>query len=136
MHTITLYTRFDITYTGIRQHHSKLIPTTDRSGYEISTLLQFNVSRSQQSNWETINQLISLRTLPDNIKDPVVDTVDGKKVWRFSFDVSNLDAIGSEDTPLSMLIGDCKGTPFITGLTEETSDITISDKNTWFKISN
>ena len=59
-------TLFDITATGITGHHKpSRIPFTDNSGQLILDERSWNRGRNQQRNWETLTQLISLRTQAD-----------------------------------------------------------------------
>jgi len=95
-----------------------------------------NLRRNQQRNWDTLNQLLSLRTLPENITDPVSDTAAG--VWSFAFDVPDLSAI-TDDIPMDLLINDCNGVPMITGLTESPGHSAVikthaPDVNLWFDL--
>jgi len=115
-------TTFDITATNERRQGRSSDPGINRR-------------RNQQRNWETINQLISLRTLPENITDPVHDPMLG--VWSFSFDVPDPSAI-TDLQALDMLEHDCQGVPMILGLNEynDHSPILVVDgdgTNLWFE---
>ena len=67
-------TIFDITATGVTGHcKPSRMPFTDASGTAINNEQAWNLARNKQRNWETITQLISLRTQVDNITQPVLD---------------------------------------------------------------
>jgi hypothetical protein len=72
----------------------------------------WNRSRNQQRNWETLNQLIALRTLPEDITVPQRE----QNVWVFDFAVPG--SLSSMETDLQYLTMDCEGVPMITGLDE------------------
>jgi hypothetical protein len=110
-------TSFDITATGVKNRYYKArIPFTDNIGQRIVDDETWFRSRNQQSNWETINQIISLRTLPENISIPVYDS--NLQQWSFEFDVVDPTSIASADGPLGYLLSDCNNVPMILGLNE------------------
>ena len=75
-------TRFDITETGIRNRTYRAnIELKDKTGQTITTHKDWQKSRNQQCNWETVNQVISLRTLPERISTPVYDSATA--TWSF-----------------------------------------------------
>ena len=56
-------TFFDITATGITGHFKPAkIPFRDAAGNTITDLESWTRSRNQQRNWETITQILGLRT--------------------------------------------------------------------------
>ena len=64
-------TLFDITFTGVTGRFSvSAIPFKDRTGREIKNIDNWNFARNQQRNYETLLQLLSLRTQPMNISNP------------------------------------------------------------------
>lgn len=135
-------TYFDITATGVRtQYKSSMIPFTDQSGYKITTSQEWAIARKQQSNWETINQLISLRSLPYNISKPIITINNKIRVWSFEFEVDSITTLGTDDDPLGLLTTDSHMVPLITRLTEDKAGLSVintqdeKDKNTWFLIS-
>lgn len=106
---ITLFTLVDITATGVT-----------RSNFGEDT-----VERNQQRNWETVLQILGLRTQPIIISDPVAhvncdldwmdfgDLYEGNQtVWSFVF--------SSEQNvfQIDQLEKDFEQIPIITGLTE------------------
>lgn len=131
-------TRFDITETGVKNRSYKSQMTfRDRAGRKITTAADWNRARNQQCNWETINQIISLRTLPENITTPVQDADSG--IWHFEFDVVDPASIFCDGNPVGYLLSDCVGVPMILGLDEaaETPACIVSagsDANIWFDL--
>jgi len=120
---ITCSTRFDITATGVRsnfQHHR--IPFQDDVGHWIQDQISWQRARNQQRNWETINQIISLRTLPTDISRPTVIDENDCKIWKFEFVVDTPSSVELDGDPLGILTQDCQGVPMISGL-DETPDI-------------
>jgi hypothetical protein len=114
---------FDITETGVRNHTANArLPFRDLAGQDVDTESAWVRSRNQQRNWETLNQIMALRTLPENISSPVRQPTDRGHTWQFEFDIPDLSAVSQGDAALSLLLQDCEAVPMITGLTE-TADI-------------
>lgn len=135
---IRCQTRFDITETGVKNRsHKARIVFRDATGREITNELEWNRARNQQCNWETVNQVISLRTLPENITRPVHKADIG--IWTFEFAVVDPASITHNGNPVGYLLNDCADVPMILGL-NETPNITpflISsgpDANIWFEL--
>jgi hypothetical protein len=131
-------TLFDITETGVKNRSYKSQMTfRDRANREITTPEDWNRARNQQCNWETINQIISLRTLPENITTPVQDA--DTRIWRFEFNVVDPASIFCDGNPVGYLLRDCTGVPMILGL-DEAAGISASitsaapDANIWFDL--
>jgi hypothetical protein len=76
-------TFFDITATGVTGHYkSSRVPFNDLSNVTIEDERSWNYARNQQRNWETITQLIGLRTQISQIENPTKV----KNLWNyFSF---------------------------------------------------
>ena len=86
--------------------------------------------RNQQRNWETINQLLSLRAqlLSVDVEDAVVDNVDDysfgvnyigmHKIWSFDFSIDHEDVYALNHDKFGVLKDDFKITPIILGLDE------------------
>ena len=70
MQTISVITHFDCTPTGTKSYRKLQNGYVDNSGRTISTLDDWNFSRNQQRNWETILQCVSLQTQPMNVSEP------------------------------------------------------------------
>jgi hypothetical protein len=117
--TIQCATLFDITETGVRNHTANArLPFQDQAGQDIDTESAWVRSRNQQRNWETLNQIMALRTLPENISSPVRQESEQGHTWQFEFDVPDLSAVSEGDAALSLLLQDCEAVPMITGLSE------------------
>ena len=129
----TLYTLIDITYTGvIREGVNKNL-------------------RNQQRNYETILQLIGLRTQPILLEKPVLlfkqdlanynfgDVYTGNHtVWKFTFGVEYADVFSDGHDLLGTLKSDMSKIPIIAGLDETISlqipvlSTSLDHKNTYF----
>jgi len=109
------YTLVDITPTGVITH-------TDEQELE----------RNQQRNWETIQQIISLRTQPtivstDNFVADIKDYNFGinytkrHRIWTFTFSSEYQDVYADGIDVFGLLKYDFKITPIVVGL-HETAD--------------
>ena len=133
-------TLFDCTHTGVTGHlRPQQLPFVTKTGLVIDTPDQWNRSRNQQRNWESLLQIISLRTQPMNIVTPSKQ----KDGWHFAFEVEAEGVLSSEfgSSDLAGLVGDCEGVPMITGLDESiavtaTLHATGADQNIWFRAIN
>lgn len=127
-------TRFDITRTDIRGHYRPAdLPRRDRQDQWIHDHAAWLRARNQQRNFETLLQIISLRTLPDDISDPVCDH--GR--WSFSFWVPDITSVAWGADAVGALKYDAHGVPMIRGLGEsaDTDDVVHCygpDINVWF----
>lgn len=115
---ICCYTLFDITHTGV-MNRSK--PTED----DIEGWLH---RRNTQCNFDTILQVISLRSQPEVIKVPIkikmTDTEFDKfgflykseeevYCWKFEFEIQHHSVFENGIEPLGALYKDCSGVPMI-----------------------
>ena len=131
---IVCTTSFDITVTGVTGHYKvSRVPFQDCAGREITTERDWNRSRNQQRNWETLQQLLSLRT---QVFSATVPTRQGH-TWQFEFEVESQDVYGED---LSLLQADCEGVPMLTGLDETASSTKVlvtqgQLQNLWFQLS-
>jgi len=130
-------TLFDCTSTGITGHFRiGQIPFQDRSGRHINNINDWNRSRNQQRNFETLLQIISLRSQPERIAAPQ-KTSQG---WSFSFEVEAESTFTLDGDPdvFAALYKDCNGVPMITGLDESQNiDPVLKPKqNIWFESVN
>ena len=134
--TVVCQTDFDITATGIKSNfHKNRIPFTDDAGQTISDMAAWHRSRNQQRNWETINQIISLRTLPEEITVPERTQNQGRTQWRFSFQIINASDIATDDDAMGLLKQDCRDVPMLVGLGENAQEkpFLIPDHNIVFQ---
>lgn len=125
-------TLFDITATGVKNRfHKSRLPFNDTTGKIIRSDLDWQRSRNQQSNWETVNQVISLRTLPEDISIPRL--ADNR--WTFEFTVVDPDTINRDNDPVAALKDDCTGVPMVLGLLEagELGSLLQPGVNIWFE---
>jgi hypothetical protein len=133
-------TLFDCTHTGVTGHlRPQQLPFTTKTGLIINTPEQWNLSRNQQRNWESLLQIVSLRTQPMNVVPPTKHT-DG---WHFAFEVESEGVLGSGhgSDNLAGLVGDCEGVPMVTDLQEaEVITATLhaqgTNQNIWFSAIN
>ena len=119
-------TLFDITATGVTGHHkltSKL------------SSVDWNRSRNQQRNWETLTQILGLRTQLFGLSKPVQD-VSGTR-WMFEFETESDGIYGPESDPVQVLRNDAEGVPMLLGLDNQSNLepflVTTGPKqNIWF----
>ena len=106
------FTLIDITPTGV-----------------INYSPQNEQKRNQQRNWETIQQILSLRTQPtiletDDFVDDVIKYNFGikyqgeHKIWTFKFEVDYADIYQDGPDKFGLIKNDFKITPVILNLTE------------------
>jgi hypothetical protein len=111
-------TLFDCSLTGITgTFRSAELPFKDRANQDIRSQQDWNRSRNQQRNYETLTQIFGLRTQPLNITVPVKI----QDTWEFAFDSESegvFDVYGNTD-PLAGLKLDCDGVPMVLNLGEE-----------------
>ena len=128
-------TGFDITATGVRHnYHRATLPFCDAAGHMITNEQQWYRSRNRQRNWETINQLISLRVLPDVISGP--RRQDPDRIWSFEFEIQDASGLANHDHELGVLLSDCHGVPMCRGLDEapDVGDCLDPGRNIFFHI--
>jgi len=108
-------------------------------GQIITNQADWHHSRNQQRNWETLLQIIGLRTQPMDITTPVCRN----GAWEFEFRVEapSVYAIDGDPDPLAGLIQGCADVPMMTRLTEQPelkSTITTigAEQNIWFRALN
>ena len=129
-------TLFDITATGVTGHcKSSRMPFQDRSGRTIHDMESWNRSRNQQRNWETITQILSLRTQLFALTDPIQDQTGTR--WMFEFETESDGVYGPESDPVAVLRADAEGVPMLRELNNDpdidTVLITVGPRqNIWF----
>ena len=127
-------TFFDITATGVTGHaKSARIPFEDRTGQMISDINAWNRARNQQRNWETLTQIISMRTQMFDLTDPTHENC----TWTFEFETETDGVFGDRTDPTHILRTDSEGVPMIVDLgnRENLSSVLITsgpDQNIWF----
>ncbi len=107
------FTLIDITPTGVTNH-----------------TLKNELARNQQRNWETVQQIISLRTQPtiistDQFEDNVsqgynfgINYQGCQKIWTWKFSVEYADIYQAGPDRFGLAKYDFQITPIILGLTE------------------
>jgi hypothetical protein len=107
------YTLVDITATGV-----------------VRSKTYGDKARNQQRNWETVVQLMGLRTQPSVIGEPKCTLTDigndmfgemytgQQAVWIWQFRVEHPSALSIDGDPLGALNNDFEKIPVITGLDE------------------
>jgi hypothetical protein len=129
-------TLFDITTTGVTGHYKlSRIPFRDRAGQLIHDLESWNRSRNQQRNWETITQILSLRTQLFDLSDPIPDQTGTR--WMFEFETETDGVYGPELDPVSVLRSDAAGVPMLRELDNDPDIATVlitdgARQNIWF----
>lgn len=133
-------TLFDCSRTGITGNFRVAeLPFKDRTNQDIRNQQDWNQSRNQQRNYETLTQIFGLRTQPQNLTLPV--RIDG--AWQFEFESESegvFDVYGDAD-PLAGLKLDCEGVPMVLNLNEipglaPTIRTQGSQQNIWFDTIN
>jgi hypothetical protein len=129
-------TLFDITATGTTGHCKTVrMPYNDAAGQVIRDQDAWNRSRNQQRNWETLQQILSLRTQIMQITVPVTDQTETR--WMFEFETDTAGAFGPDDDATMILRQDAAGVPMLKEL-NNTPDLdpflvtTGPRQNIWF----
>jgi hypothetical protein len=111
-------TLFDITATGTTGHcKTTRMPYTDAAGQVIRDQVSWNRSRNQQRNWETLQQILGLRTQIMQITVPVTDQTGTR--WLFEFETDTAGAFGPDDDATQILRQDAAGVPMLRELGNE-----------------
>jgi hypothetical protein len=148
---IKCYTLYDITQTNVnfRKKHTEIVPSDEMK------------QRSQQSNFETILQIINLRSQPEEISESICEEVsidklenfnfgylykksynkniDIVRVWSFTFSVDHSDVFNNGIDDLGNLSDDCDQVPMILKLEESLKlpnqmNFTDEQRNVYFEI--
>jgi hypothetical protein len=120
-------TLFDITVTGVTGHFKS-------SRSKFNSIDEWNRARNQQRNWETLTQILNLRTQIMSSTDPV----NNDDQWQFEFESeSNVWDNGSD--PLAVLKEDCNGVPMLRELDNDPDidDVLVTAgarQNIWFEL--
>lgn len=128
-------TLFDCTPTGTTgSFRPSQIPYQDHGGSDIVNQATWNRSRNKQRNWETLLQIMQLRSQIE-VTEPAQRSRDG---WHFAFAVENAMVYGDN---LEELARDADGVPMITGLDELAVAQSVlhtsgPDQNIWFDLVN
>ena len=123
-------TLFDCSYTGTTGHfRPSEVPFEDRMGQVITNQTDWNHSRNQQRNWETVLQTISLTAQPLDITPASGSTKVSlsehqfgsifkglQNCWKFMFYIEQQDVFGLD--PIAKIESNFDQIPIIGGLTE------------------
>jgi hypothetical protein len=129
-------TRFDITATGVTGHcKATAMPFRDHAGQVIADVGSWNRSRNQQRNWETLTQILGLRTQLFALTDPIIDQTG--RCWLFEFETEAAGVYGPESDPTLVLRSDAAGVPMLRGLNNDPDlePVLITEgarQNIWF----
>lgn len=105
-------TKFDITATGVTGHcRIQRMPFHDRTGKLIASQEAWNRARNQQRNWETLLQILGLRTQLFDISDPMQDRTGN--CWLFEFESDRPGVFGPDTDPTAVLRADADGVPML-----------------------
>lgn len=108
-------TLFDITATGVTGHfRATRVPFQDRASNHITDQQSWERSRNKQRNWETLTQILGLRTQLFDITEPVRD-MSGTN-WMFEFETEQQGVFGDDTDPVSVLRQDADGVPMLLDL--------------------
>lgn len=114
-------TLFNIARTGILNRRAPASMVGDE-------LTEWEIKRNTQSNFDTILQVVSLRTQPENISIPkqsiinfkesekfgfLFDTEEDQACWEFEFTVNYHGVFNDGINELGALYEDCNGVPMI-----------------------
>jgi len=130
-------TLFDITATGVTGHcKTTRMPFQDHAGQVIQDTASWNRSRNQQRNWETLTQILSLRTQLFEITQPIADQTGTR--WMFEFETESDGVYGPNDDPVSVLRSDAAGVPMLRELNNnpDIDTVLITEgprQNIWFE---
>ena len=129
-------TFFDITATGVTGHYKpSRVPFRDHAGNVITDESDWSRARNQQRNWETLTQILGLRTQLFRIQEPTVDTLN--RAWMFEFETETDNIYGLNDDLTAVLRADAEGVPMLLGLDNRPEMKPIirthgPDQNIWF----
>lgn len=118
---ITCYTLFDITQTGVLNR--------SRPGMD-QDITDWTFKRNTQANFDTILQVISLRSQPESLSIPKKMLIkfddfenfgflfqqlenETYPMWEFSFDIQHHSVFNDGISELGSLYNDCNGVPMI-----------------------
>jgi hypothetical protein len=131
-------TLFDITSTGVTGHFRPTrLPFRDQAGQEISNQTEWNRSRNQQRNWETITQIIGLRTQIFDLQLPIKDRTGTR--WMFEFETELDGVFGPDSNPTEILQDDAMGVPMLLDLDNRPDLLPVLqtrglEQNIWFAV--
>ena len=129
-------TFFDITATGVTGHYKpSRVPFRDHAGNVITDESDWSRARNQQRNWETLTQILGLRTQLFRIQEPMIDA--SNRAWMFEFETESDNIYGTDDDLTAVLRADAEGVPMLLGLDNKPEMSTVlvtqgKNQNIWF----
>ena len=136
MQRISCHCTFELAVTGVTgNYRATRLPFTDLTGTVINSESAWHHSRNRQRNWETLTQLISMRTQLFDIHEP--QFLSDLEQWFFEFAIEGADIFRIETDDLALLKADCENVPMLLGLDKNQVSIgaLISsgpNQNIWF----
>ncbi len=129
---ITISTHYDITNTDVTRKFNKNYLPLKNSKVTVTSEEQWVKARRQQSNFETLIQIVSLRSQPYNISVTKTNTI-----WELRFTVDSTEVFKLANDHLAILRDDCSNVPMLTDLNETSTlpGYIIGDENTWFTLN-
>lgn len=144
---IRCHTLFDITNTGISSRKTPINITPEK-------VQEWELNRNRQNNFDTIVQVISLRTQPEELTIPVKTVVDfninknfgflfdneePQPAWSFDFTIYYAGVYNDGINELGFLHQDCDGVPVLKVGTEWEKlpnflDVSPELKNIYFEV--
>ncbi len=118
MQVIDVVTYFDCTPTATKSYRKLQPNTTNAVGHKIATIDDWNYSRNQQRNWETILQVVSLKTQAWGSPPPVAPPKKQQKGWEFTFGKESEGIYDDGNDQVGLLKQEVHGVPMIVGLNE------------------
>lgn len=135
---IEVTTAFDCTPTRVVGNFSRdRLPLTTQQGVKISNPLEWAHARNQQRNWETMLQLIQLRSHIMSYTEPEHET--STNLWKFQFEIERPEVYDNGVHPLGCLLDDCANVPIVVKLAESAGCANViyvsgAEQNVWFQI--
>ena len=118
MNRIRCRTLFDISRTEVKHAFNQgRLPFVDAQGHTISNHADWLRARNQQRNYETLMQLLSLRTQIQDIGTMELAT-DQDPWFKLTFTIEDSAMLGTESNPFVTLEQDCAMVPMLIGLSE------------------
>lgn len=145
------HTLFDITNTGVLNRRPP-------NYLDDTKLIEWNNNKKRQCNFDTVLQIISMRSQPENISKPQIENIKFKEfdkfgflleiqddnevpMWFFDFTVNYRSVFDDGINELGSLYSDCDSVPMLTGLGEWPSlpnflDVSPELRNIYFEVLN
>ena len=114
---IKVSTKYDCTATKtVGRYRAAGLPTVDATGAEIVDLETWEQSRNKQRNYETLLQVISLRSQPLDLSSTTFNVENNCWEFTYSVEFENIYKKGADE--VGLLKDDMHQIPMIVGLGE------------------